>query len=326
MADRKSTLDTDYTTGSLSKFPVEKDTRDDLYEVRNNAETVLTQSLAYTAKFVVVDDTSKFPPKGIIRVGEELIYYAKKTQANTGKGLFQDLHRGFAGSRQNVWPIGTKVGNSVSADPHNAVKDAIINIERNLGLEENPEPTSLNGILKQMETRFLAPKPIFRASQVRGPAPLTVRFQNFSGGEPIRYLWDFGDGETSVDLAPAHTYLQEGLYTVKLNMITTLGAQGITTKTDYITVDNDLAEGFYYVTPAAGTASVTEFTFVDQTPGDVQSRYWIFDDGETVKELDPDIHTVTHTYTSAGTYNTALIVVFSDQRLRRYVTDPIVVS
>ncbi len=108
-------------------------------------------------------------------------------------------------------------------------------------------------------------------------------------------------------------------------MITTLGAQGVATKTDYITVSNALADGFYYTSPVAGTTS-TQFVFVDQTPGDVASRYWIFDDGTTNKQFDPDIHTVTHTYSSPGTYNTALIVVFGDQRLRRYVSEPIIVS
>jgi len=323
--ERASTLDVGYQTGGLSKYPVSKDARSDLYEVRNNAETILTQSLSYSALFIVVEDTSKFPPQGIIRVGEELVYYGTKTQSVSGKGLFQNLKRSFAGSRKNQWPIGTKVTNPVAAEVHNAVKDAVIKIESNVGLETGPAGASLNGILKGLETRFLSPKPIFRASQVRGAPPLMVRFQNFSGGEPIRYLWDFGDGETSISLAPVHTYLQEGIYTVKLNMITTLGAQGIATKTDYITVANNLAEGFYYTSPVVGTTS-TQFVFVDQTPGDVISRYWIFDDGATDKQLDPDIHTSTHTYSSPGTYNTALIVVFSDDRLRRYVAEPIVVS
>jgi PKD repeat protein len=320
----KSTLDTDYATGDLSLYPVEKDTKTNLYEVRNNCETKLSQSLSYGGKYIVAEDVSCFPASGLIRVGLELIYYGSKTGDSSG-GILKDLKRGFAGSRQNQWPLGTVVSNSVMAEVHNSVKDAIINIETNLGLDENPTTDSLNGILKALETRFLSPKPIFRASPIKGPVPLTVRFQNFSGGDPVRYLWDFGDGKTSVETAPVHTYLAEGEYTVKLNMITTLGAQGIATKESYIKVDNTVTEGFYYITPAIGTTS-TEFSFIDQTMGNVISRYWIFDDGTTEQQLDPDIHTTVHTYDSPGTYNTALIVVFDNQVLRRYVFDPIIVS
>lgn len=318
--DRISTLDSGYVTGDLSIYPAAKDTADQLYHVRNNAETVLVQSMGYGAKYLVVSDTSSFPPRGIIRVGLELIYYDSKTATT-----FQNLKRAFAGSRQNQWPIGTLVQNSVTAEVHNAVKDAIINIETNLGLETSPAAASLNGILKAQETRFLSPKPVFRAFPLKGAVPLQVKFQNFSSGNPIRYLWDFGDGQTSIETAPTHTYLEEGIFTVKLNMITSLGAQGIATKSNYITVDNTLTEGFYYATPSTGTTS-TVFNFVDQTIGNVESRYWIFDDGTSEIQTDPDIHSTTHQYTSAGTYNTALIVVFSNQKLRRYVTDPIVVS
>lgn len=320
MADRISTLDAGYQTGDLSIYPSAKDTKNGLYEVRNNAEVVLQQGLSYGGKYVVVSDTSKFPPEGLIRVGIELIYYGKKTGTT-----FQDLKRGFAGSRQSLWPVGTAVTNSIVAESHNAVKDAIINIEQNVGVNDNPATGSLNGLLKGLETRFLSPKPVFRAAPTRGPAPLAVAFQNFSSGDAVRYLWDFGDGQTSVDKSPTHTYLQEGQFTVKLNMITSLGAQGIVTKTDYVTVDNGLAEGFYYVTPAVGTTS-TIFTFVDQTKGEVASRHWIFGDGNSETQLDPDIHTATHQYVSGGTYDTTMIVVFADQKLRRYTIDSIVVT
>lgn len=320
MVDRISTLDSGYQTGQLSLFPMGLDTPHVLYQVKNGAETVLGKSLGYGSQYIVVTDTSPFPPQGLIRVGLELVYYDSKTS-----DTFLNLKRGFAGSQQNQWPIGTKVTASVMAEPHNAVKDALINIEHDLGIAVNPVSTSLNGILIQLENRFLAPKPIFRAYPRKGPAAMVVKFQNFSTGVIVRYLWEFGDGATSLDVAPTHTYGAEGTYTVKLSVITSLGAQGITTKTDYITVDNNAVEGFYYVTPAVGSVGQT-FTFIDQTVGDVSSRYWIFDDGTTLSELDPDIHTATHVYSAAGMYSTALIVVFADQSLRRYVIDPIVVT
>lgn len=346
--EKTTSLDLGYEVGDLSLYPAALDSKKQLYEVRNNAETTLKQSLTYTGKYVVVENNDKFPDSGILRVGPphgeggtaELIYYEKKST-----GVFKDLIRGFAGSQRNPWPVGSYVGNAVFAEIHNTLKDALINIETNLGVETQPDEESLNGILSAQERRFMAPRPLFRAYPIKGAPPLKVRFQNFSTGPLIRYLWDFGDGTTSVEKHPTHTYQKEGIYTVKLNVITSLGAQGITTKSNYIVVDDEEKIPFFYVTPAQGYSrqtadsldiDPTEFTFVDQTDGDIVQRYWIFDgpgkhDGETVEggsigEFDPNIHTTTYVYDLPGTYEPSLLLLFESQKLKRaFLRDEITV-
>ena len=49
---------------------------------------------------------------------------------------------------------------------------------------------------------------------VAGCAPYTVNFQNTGRGASFR--WDFGDGATSTERNPSHTYSQGGIYTVTL--------------------------------------------------------------------------------------------------------------
>ena len=49
--------------------------------------------------------------------------------------------------------------------------------------------------------------------------PLTVEFGNYSTGA-VAYVWDFGDGSTSVAVSPIHTYSATGTYTVCLTAIT----------------------------------------------------------------------------------------------------------
>jgi hypothetical protein len=45
----------------------------------------------------------------------------------------------------------------------------------------------------------------------------SIQFTPFtSGGNVITYNWDFGDGGTSTDPAPLHTYANQGTYTVTL--------------------------------------------------------------------------------------------------------------
>lgn len=331
MANRISSLDDGYTTGMLSVFPEALDDFDSLYQASNNARVPLKQSLTFTANRIILEDTSMFPPTGIVRIGPdsamaseyEMIFYGKKTP-NT----LENLVRGFAGSRQNKWSmIGNYVTNSVVAEHHNAVKDAIINMQTNCGIKDFPDANSLNGILKAQEIRFLAPKPLYRAFPIKGPPPLAVRFQNFSTGHIVKYLWDFGDGGTSLEKSPIHVYLNEGIYTVKLNIITSTGAQGVATKLGYVEVNADEAIPYFYVESidnpysqayaTANSLSPKEFIFVDQSDGDIVQRNWIFGDGQTYTELDPDKHEVSHIYAVSGEYTVTQLIQFANGRIKR---------
>jgi PKD repeat protein len=62
-----------------------------------------------------------------------------------------------------------------------------------------------------------------------------VSFTDNSTNSPTSWLWDFGDGSTSSERDPVHTYKTEGTYTVTL---TATGASGgsTVTKTGYVTV------------------------------------------------------------------------------------------
>jgi PKD repeat protein len=344
VVDRISSSDEGYQSGDLSIYPQALDDKDTLYQATNNTITTLKQTLTYASNTIIVEDASKFPATGTLRIGPppgqqgqyEVVYYQKRTDST-----FQELKRGFSGSRRNVWVIGSHVTNAVEADHHNTIKDAIINIETNLGLETDPDSESLNGILKAQEVRFLAPKAIFRSFPLKGPPPLTVRFQNFSTGHVVRTLWDFGDGSTSLDTSPIHTYEQEGKYTVKLNVITATGAQGVVTKLNYIEVNKDETIPFFYVesvadpysfeTAATRTSNgnptdAKEFVFVDQSDGDIVQRNWIFGDGNKFVQDDPDIHTVSHIYQQPGTYSVSLLIIFSSQRLKTVgLSDPLIV-
>lgn len=340
MSDRLSSLDDGYESGDLSLFPEALDDKDNLYEAKNNAEIKLKQSLSYNGKHIIVDSTKAFPRTGLLRIGPkgeagnfELIYYGKKTDT-----IFTQLIRGFAGSRQNSWNADNiYVSSGVMAEHHNAVKDAILNIQKTLGTKNSPEDGTLNKSLKDLEAKFLAPKPAFRSFPQKGTPPLTVTFQNFTEGDAIRFLWDFGDGTTSIEKNPVHTYQNEGIYTIKLNIITSTGAQGVGVKKNYITVSEDEVIPFFYVVPSdpnnpnystqtaqedGGTAQT--FKFVDQTDGDIVQRYWVFGDGTTEAVTDHDVHTTTHVYETPGNYEPSLLIIFDNQRLKRvFLSDQI---
>lgn len=330
MVSRISTLDLGYIDGMLSNFSDVLDDKNSLYEAKNNAETTLKHSLTFSSKIILVDDASGFPSNGLLRIGPksgesgnyELVYYGSRTDT-----IFKDLIRGFAGSTRTSWPgVTTYAISSVMAEHHNAVRDAIIKIEEKLGTKDFPADGSINKILQDLENKFLAPKPIFRAFPLSGRPELTVNFKPFTDGDIVRYLWDFGDGGTSIEKSPFYTYKSEGLYSVRLNVITSTGAQGISTKSNYIEVSKDDVIPFFYVTLNGSPSAPAKYTFVDQTEGEIIQRYWIFDDGNFKTEFDPDIHTVNHTYTKSGTYSPTLLIIFDNQKLRRaFLQEDIVV-
>ena len=81
----------------------------------------------------------------------------------------------------------------------------------------------------------------FTAQPTTGTAPLTVQFTDTSapGDSPVSsWTWDFGDGGSSTDQNPLHTYQTPGVYTVSLTVMA--GTDSSTeTQTDLITVMDD---------------------------------------------------------------------------------------
>lgn len=100
------------------------------------------------------------------------------------------------------------------------------------------------------------PTAAFTASPTVGSAALTVQFTDQSAGNVSDWLWDFGDGATSTEQNPTHTYTTAGIYTVSLT-VRYGGLKPISTetKTDYIKV---ASAGGYVPPPPSGTGSAAD--------------------------------------------------------------------
>src|SRR6202030_3116426 len=55
----------------------------------------------------------------------------------------------------------------------------------------------------------------FSLAPTNGVAPLTVCFTNLSSGSSS-FSWDFGDGNSSLDVNPINTYTNAGTYSITL--------------------------------------------------------------------------------------------------------------
>ena len=151
------------------------------------------------------------------------------------------------------------------------------------------------------------PPPIagFTATPSSGSSPLLVSFTDSSSGTVGSYAWTFGDGETSTDQNPVHTYAAEGTFTVVLQVS---GPDGSDTAIcfDCVTVtDPPLPEppiAAFTLTPTSGVHPLT-VAFTETSQGTVDSFAWTFGDGGTSSAQNP-----LHTYTTAGTFIVTLTV------------------
>ncbi|OPX66244.1 MAG: PKD domain protein [Methanoregulaceae archaeon PtaB.Bin056] len=142
----------------------------------------------------------------------------------------------------------------------------------------------------------------FTAAPLSGHIPLPVQFTDTSTGIVTTYLWDFGDGNTSSDSNPLHTYHTPGSYNVSL-VVANDGGSNTTSAVHYITVTNVPPVASFSANTTAGVAPLPVL-FTDESSGeDITSRAWTFGDGATSGDESP-----VHVYTTPGTYSVTLTV------------------
>ena len=118
-------------------------------------------------------------------------------------------------------------------------------------------------------------------------------FTSTSTGEPTAWLWDFGDGNTSTQENPSHTYASPGTYTVCLTASNACETDS-TCGTVTITCPVPTADWVH-------TATDLNAAFFADTTGNPTNWLWDFGDGNTSTQENP-----IHTYAASGTYTVCL--------------------
>lgn len=136
--------------------------------------------------------------------------------------------------------------------------------------------------------------------------PLNVAFTNNSG-KNVSFLWNFGDGATSVLENPAHTYTKAGLYTVSLTIKNAAGCVGTVTKQNFVKIAGPKITAINNL-PFKGCipAAVKPVALIaNNIPG--STYLWNFGDGTTSTDSTP-----AHTFTASGNYNVKLSVTTTE--------------
>ncbi len=119
----------------------------------------------------------------------------------------------------------------------------------------------------------------------------TFNFWQFANGS--NYFWDFGDGITSSQANPNHTYLAQGTYTYCLTVDSCPVVCGS------VTAYNCQSNFYYY----PDSLNVFDVIVVNNATGNNLTYIWNFGDGNTSTQQFPQ-----HTYASTGNYYLCLTV------------------
>ncbi|MBQ4819024.1 PKD domain-containing protein [Aquimarina sp. MMG016] len=151
----------------------------------------------------------------------------------------------------------------------------------------------------------------FVATPISGTIPLVVNFDSSSSvfpvGSTISYTWDFGDGTSSNDANPSHTYSQSGSYVVTLIISDSIS----TDVSDVVTItanepNTPVAEANFVSDITTGIAPVIinfDASTSTSTGGVISSYSWDFGNGTTGTGV-----TTSHEFSVAGEYIITLTI------------------
>lgn len=131
------------------------------------------------------------------------------------------------------------------------------------------------------------------------------------------WAWDFGDGGTSPDANPTHTFADIGIYPVELTVTNDLGCE------DVFLLDIEVFDAPVADFTVANLCEGNSTTFTDGTTiplGAITTWEWDFGDLGTSPLTDP-----TYTYAAFGTYDVKLIAT-SDNGCKDSITTPVTIN
>ena len=115
------------------------------------------------------------------------------------------------------------------------------------------------------------------------------------------YSWDFGDGNTSTDQAPSHTYAIEGTYAVELLVSNACGSASST-----VMVESYSAPTAAFSSNVTSGCAPVEITFTNESTANSTDFMWVFDGGSPATSTD---ESPTVAYAQVGTYDVTLVAM-----------------
>ncbi len=135
-------------------------------------------------------------------------------------------------------------------------------------------------------------------------SPNTVQFWDLSQGDISSWYWDFGDGSSSTNQYPSHTFAAQGSYEVCLTINSASASCTDTYCTLVTTGSNSDCKAMFFSLNDSTNPLIRQF--VDVSYGEPSSWQWNFGDNTYSDEQNP-----VHIFSQAGMYNVCL-AIYSD--------------
>lgn len=160
------------------------------------------------------------------------------------------------------------------------------------------------------------------ASQATVLSNVPVQFEDDTQAAAIvTWNWDFGDGNTSTEQHPQHTYTDGGrAYAVMLTVTDEAGHVASNDAPLTITVLNRSPASLFEWTAPEGASTLVPIQFSDASSdqdGHITTRTWEFGDATTYTAITGALSSPAHIYQRAGTYQVNLTVRDEDGATHR---------
>jgi PKD repeat protein len=233
---------------------------------------------------------------------------------------FSDTSSGIVTSR--LWDFGdgtTEWSNSSSTISHIYPLPETYTVSLTAG-NEGGQATATKDMYIQVNPSGSPPDARFVAMPLLGSAPMTVRFTDRSTGSPLAWKWNFGDGATSSEKNPSHTYTTAGRYRATLTVFNHGGSDSystylwvrsstvitpsptITPTPTFSPIRERSPVAIFRTNSSFGSAPMS-VQFTDLSFHNPDSWLWQFGDGQTSTLKNP-----VHLFTEPGTYSVWLTV------------------
>ncbi|MBC7412150.1 MAG: gliding motility-associated C-terminal domain-containing protein [Bacteroidia bacterium] len=120
------------------------------------------------------------------------------------------------------------------------------------------------------------------------------------------WLWNFGDGSSSVEQNPSHLYTDKGAYDVTLTATTSEGCSSTLPYGSFVNINPNPVAAFTF-DPKETNITEPNVTFDNNSSSDVIAVQWNF--GETSEKITSLAPSILNTYTDTGVYIVSLKVV-----------------
>lgn len=275
-------------------------------QITISAPGVATQTVEVNADAFLVADFSALPV--LANVNENIQFVDESTVA-PGEGPIVSW----------TWTFGDGKTSSLKSPKHRYKEPGIYSVSLHVQTATHSDT--------QVKQNFIVIEDIggveadFEASLLNPPAFAPVEFTDLSTGDVDQWFWAFGDGATSTEQNPTHSYTTADDFTVSLTITSNSGASDTETKNNYISVQPVGPTANFIANPRlTAVGEIVEFTDLsDPGTSPISSWLWLFGDGGQSTAQSP-----VHIYTAAGVYSvylTVTTIVGTDSEFRtNYIT------